>query len=132
MRKIVCILLLAILTGSCGIHHKVAKTAGIYQSVSYSFSKRSPQDLYLVLKIDGTFIDLNTAANKIFRGYWELKDSNMIVLKCEPALPEVDLTTRLSFGYISAPDDMKLYIIDKNTLNVNQSDTYFYERVKFK
>lgn len=134
MRRTIFLLIFVLLASSCGVTHKVARAAGIYEDayLNKDTGEKQLSGGFLILKKDGNFIALNTAAGKIFRGNWTFTGPRQIVLKCVPEPPKVDLATAMEVGYITPPHNLELEPLNKNTMRVNESDVLTYERVKYK
>lgn len=134
MRRTIFLLIFVLLASSCGVTHKVARAAGIYEDayLNKDTGEKQLSGGFLILKKDGNFIMISGAGGWIFRGNWMFTGPRQIVLKCVPEPPKVDLATAMEVGYITPPHNLELEPLNKNTMRVNESDVLTYERVKYK
>lgn len=81
MKNTILIIALLLTVSSCGTTHKMAKVAGVYQSMFLPIDQEEGPDnnFILILKKDGTLLDLESDGR--YTGTWKFTQKNIIELK---------------------------------------------------
>lgn len=115
MKNIILVITLLLTVSSCGTTHKMAKVAGVYQSVYFPGSGRNDLNngLIVILNKDGTLLDIEYDGR--FTGTWKFTKKNIIELKHIPSSIK-----KTWIPYTSTPDylDQEAEIINRDSIRI--------------